>query len=168
MPFARGWERQLDLELNAVLYDPQLDARSYRSWIERNAVRWVAVPNVALDDGGSVEAALIRSGAVDAWLTPVWRNGDWVLYEVAAPSPIVDPPAELVSEGADDVTIDVPAVASFTVRYRFAGDMSVSPAGCVEATADGWTRISVPAAGRYRLRVDPDSVVSDGDVCADA
>lgn len=52
VPVARGWERQVDLERNPELYDAGLTAAVYLDWVDRNAVRWIAVPDVDLDDGG--------------------------------------------------------------------------------------------------------------------
>ncbi|HWJ50474.1 MAG TPA: hypothetical protein VNR42_05605, partial [Solirubrobacteraceae bacterium] len=42
---ARGWERQLDIADNPIFYDRRLSASSYERWLQRNAVRYVAVPD---------------------------------------------------------------------------------------------------------------------------
>ena len=60
LPFARGWERQTDLERNKVLYEPDLDGATYHQWLLDNAVRWIALPDVALDDGGRPEGELLE------------------------------------------------------------------------------------------------------------
>jgi hypothetical protein len=150
VPFARGWERQLDLERNAVLYDPDLTVEQYRAWLHENAVRWIAIPDVDLDEGGNPEAALIRSGAVDPWLEPVWSNVDWVLYEVVGYQPIVDPPAMLVAERPDAIVLTTPGPATVTVRYTATEGAGISPAGCV-AVDDEWMRLTLPAAGTYTI-----------------
>jgi hypothetical protein len=42
---ARGWERQLDRERNALFYDDEpLTPQRYATWLRRNAVAYVAVP----------------------------------------------------------------------------------------------------------------------------
>ena len=62
IPIARGWWRQLDMEYNPLFYDGTLDAATYREWLDREAVSYVAVPHGELDDAGVDEAALIAGG----------------------------------------------------------------------------------------------------------
>src|SRR5439155_21434515 len=45
-PLARGWERQLDRDRNALFYDGRLTAARLRRWLDAGAVRWIALPNV--------------------------------------------------------------------------------------------------------------------------
>ncbi len=165
LPFARGWERQVDLERNPELYEPGLTAARYRDWLDRNAVRWIAVPDVELDEGGGPEAELLASGALHGHVRQVWSNANWTLYEVVAARPIVDPPARLLVQRADEIVVATDGPASVTVRYTFVADLSVSPSGCVAAGDDGWTVLTVHRAGVYVLRVDPSSLVAGGDVC---
>ena len=50
VPLARGWQRQLDREANALFYgDRPLNAARYLAWLRANAVRWVALPDAPLD-----------------------------------------------------------------------------------------------------------------------
>src|SRR3954447_8477068 len=46
VPLARGWERQLDRKVNRVFYEGTLTPERYRAWLDDNAVRWVALPDV--------------------------------------------------------------------------------------------------------------------------
>jgi hypothetical protein len=58
---ARGWERQLDREHNALFYDSgALTAASYRAWLLDAAVAYVALPDAPLDYSASSEARLLR------------------------------------------------------------------------------------------------------------
>ena len=60
-PLARGWERQLDVKLNGLFYhDGALTPASYRAWLDRLAVRYVALPGVKLDPSGAREGALVE------------------------------------------------------------------------------------------------------------
>lgn len=168
VPFARGWERQLDLERNAVLYDDDLTVETYRAWLDDNAVRWVAIPDVDLDEGGSPEAEVIRSGAADAWLQHVWSDENWVLYEVLGYQPIVDPPAVLVAERADSLVVSTPRRARVTVRYTAVDGVDIAPDGCVH-DENGWLRLTLPEAGTYTVGVDVGTILP-GDAettCAD-
>ncbi len=99
VPYIRGWERQIDLSRNAVLYNPALTADQLHEWTLLNAVRWVALPDAPLDRGGQPEADVLnhvggRTGPID-WLELVWQTEDWRLYEVLDYQPIVDGPAAL-------------------------------------------------------------------------
>ena len=38
---ARGWERQLDLDRNAILYDDELNHADYAQWLHDNAARFL-------------------------------------------------------------------------------------------------------------------------------
>ena len=68
VPYARGWERQVDLARNEELYEfdsDQLTIEDYHAWLHRNAVRWIARPDVALDEGGVAEAEIVdQEGSV--------------------------------------------------------------------------------------------------------
>ena len=52
IPIARGWERQLDRKLNPLFYTPTLGAAKYHRWLDRLAVRYVAVSDGPLDYAG--------------------------------------------------------------------------------------------------------------------
>jgi len=63
VPLARGWERQLDRERNALFYDGRpLTAARYRSWLDDNAVRFVALADAPVDYSAEREAQLLRDG----------------------------------------------------------------------------------------------------------
>ena len=81
---ARGWETQLD-----VKYNPLFRARRTRSTPRalprvagREGVRYVALPDVALDPTARAEAKLIRRGL--PFLRPVFRDRHWEVFEVRA------------------------------------------------------------------------------------
>lgn len=166
VPYIRGWERQIDLSRNAVLYDPALTSDEYHDWVHRNGVRWIAIPDAPLDRGGQPEADVLngsggRTGRVD-WLTLVWQNDQWRLYEVADRRPIVDAPATLESQTPDEIVISVVEAATVTVRYRFTSDAVVSGTATLSATTDGWMLVSLPARGSYTISVPQDSIVPVG------
>jgi hypothetical protein len=162
VPYARGWERQVDLERNEVLYDDDLSLSEYHGWLHDNAVRWIAVADVALDEGGRRENALIeREGTAHdiPWLRRVWSNGDWRLYEVLDYRPIVDPPAELVHQEVDRfiVAIDEPAVV--TIRFEHTDALVVDGSACIEPDQSGAIIAHFPAAGTYEFGIDPGSAL---------
>jgi hypothetical protein len=59
---ARGWERQLDTERNALFYEPSvpLTAARYRAWLSEQAISYVALADAPLDYSASAEARLLR------------------------------------------------------------------------------------------------------------
>jgi hypothetical protein len=154
VPLARGWERQLDLEVNPLFYGDQTDAppltaTRYRAWLDRMAVRWVAVPDVRLDYSAQDEAQLVARGL--PYLRSVWRSAHWRLYEVTDPKSLADPPARVLHTDTDSLTLAVPRPATVELRVRWtpywaitAGDACVAPDG-------DWTQLRVRRAGTIRL-----------------
>ena len=59
VPYARGWERQIDLARNEPLYDAALTVEQYHAWLLANGVRWIAIADVTLDQAGMIEEHLI-------------------------------------------------------------------------------------------------------------
>lgn len=170
VPSARGWERQLDLDRNPELYDPDLDLDDYRTWLDHNAVRWIAVPDVAIDEGGLAEWKLLeheRHGTDIAWLTKVWANTHWTLYEIDGYQPIVDPPATLIRQGTDDLVITTPSPATITIRYTYTDALTINGTSCLEPSDDGWTIAHLTTAGTHRITIDPDETIDPGaaDAC---
>ena len=157
MPFARGWERQVDLARNAPLYAQDLTVVQYRAWLRDNGVRWIAVADAPLDHAGAIEQRLIDGSDPDQipWLRPVWSNDDWRLFEVDRYTPIVERPAELVEQGTDSLVVHTDRPATVTIRYRYSEYLTVDGSACVEPDEQGWIVAHLPAAGEYRLTVDP-------------
>jgi len=166
VPLARGWERQLDREVNALFYgDAPLTPGRYRAWLERMAVRWVAVPDVPLDYSAKREARLVARGL--PYLRLAWRGAHWRLYEVADPAPLADPPASVLHVGTDDLTLAVPRLAILRLRVRWTPYWTVVAGNaCVEPDG-GWTRLRVRAPGTIRLavRFAPFEIGSDAARC---
>lgn len=81
-PLARGWLRQLESDDFELFTDGELEPASYRAWLERNHVTYVAVPDADLDFLAEDEAALIERGL--RFLVPVWSGEHWRLYRFAA------------------------------------------------------------------------------------
>ena len=79
-PLARGWLRQVDTELNGpTLYSAAPTAANYRTFLDANAVEYVAIPDARLSAFGRREAEAIRGFS---YLQPVWSGAHWTLYAV--------------------------------------------------------------------------------------
>ncbi|MFT4289506.1 MFS transporter [Nocardioides sp.] len=163
---ARGWNRQTDAERNPLFYDSDvpLTADSYRTWLDRWAVHYVVLSPGRPDDAAVEEAALVSGGL--PYLTPVWSNASWQLYEVTDPTPIVAPPARVLTLGDDEVTLEIPSAGSVLVRIPAspwltlvdaAGDPLPIERGCLSVRADpgppedDWVVVVAPSAGVYRI-----------------
>lgn len=169
---ARGWNRQADVKLNPMFYgDGTLDVATYRTWLDRWAVRYVVVAPGSADIGGGRERALLETDL--PYLTEVWHNHDWTLYQVADPQPLVSPPAQLVKFDAAELVVNLPAPATVTVRVPWSRWLTLvddeghpikvsdhaadAPDGCIaemhEPTVPetDWVELKAPRAGLYRI-----------------
>ncbi|MEV0899328.1 hypothetical protein [Actinoplanes sp. NPDC049802] len=157
VPLARGWLRQADIDRNPLFFTTvpgaagtgvALTADSYRAWLDEEAVQFVAVPDVELAWPGRTEARMVTDGL--PYLSLIWSDAHWRLYAVADPRPIVAAPATLTSQNAVAIVFDAPVAGDVAVRVRH--HRSLTASGGATVTADGeWTRVRVPAAGRYTL-----------------
>jgi hypothetical protein len=69
---------------------------------------------------------------------------------VADPQPIVPAPATMVEQTAAGITFDVPAATDLTLRVHYYRWLTASGGASVRSEGE-WTRVHVPAAGRYTL-----------------
>ncbi len=152
-PLARGWERQLDTANNSIFYVAgKLNASSYRTWLFTNGVRFVALPDVALDYAAKAEARLVRHGVPG--LTLVWHSAHWRVYSVAGAPGIVSGPARLVSEDGAQVVLTATRPGSIVVRERYVPAWHVTQGNAsVSAARGGWLRVRVNRPGRVELRI---------------
>ena len=149
---ARGWERQLDTRYDGLFYRSTLAAPAYRSWLDQNAVSYVALPDVPLDSAGEQEQRLIATGP--PYLAEVWHSNHWRLFAVRGGTPLAQPPALLSGVGPDSFTLFAPRPGAFTVRVRFTPYWTVQRGrGSVRSAPDGWTEVDVRRAGVLRVDI---------------
>ncbi|HSJ17855.1 MAG TPA: hypothetical protein VK920_07165 [Solirubrobacterales bacterium] len=151
---ARGWLGQLDRARNGVFYDGRLTHERYRSWLRRNGVRYVALPDAPLQPTARRERRLIRDEP--AYLQPRWSSAHWSVYEVADPLPLVRSEyghARLLSLSPDSFTLEVERPGTFTVLARPSPYWELDRGdGCVGR--DGrWTSVTVRRPGRVKAEV---------------
>ncbi len=159
VPIARGWERQLDTADNPLFYTQgALTPASYRAWLLRNGVRYVAVPDVALDYAGVAEAKLIQQGVPG--LVAAWHDAGWQIYHVLGSSGIVQGPARLVALDGHGITIDASAPGSVTIRVHYSTSWTiVNGDGCVAPGPGDATLVRTLEPGP--LKIAPELVHSD-------
>jgi hypothetical protein len=149
---ARGWERQLDVGRNTLFYAGPLTPATYRRWLDDNAVRFVAVPDAALDPSAKAEARLVLSGS-QPWLRPVWRGRHWRVFEVARARPVARGAGAVATRlGVDEVALQAPRAGVVTVAVRFTPYWRLAGGrGCVERAPGDRTRLRLTRGGDVRL-----------------
>lgn len=145
---ARGWNTQLDMERGRLFYDSTLSATTYRHWLDRWAVGYVAVSDAEPDRYGAAEARLVRDGL--AWLKPVWSDTHWRLYRVRDAVPLVPAPAEVVSASGAYLVVHMPEPGSVTVRVAYSPWLHSDNGGRLRQQGE-FTRLTVDEPGFYQL-----------------
>ena len=145
---ARGWERQADREVNPLFYT-ELSPDEYHEWLLDRAVRWVALPDVPLDNGGELEAELLANEY--DWLTVVWEGEHWTVWEVSDATEILSAPAELVHLGYDNILLRSAEVGTATLRIRYMPYWTVEGPATISSTEDGLTEINFLHPGEVKL-----------------
>ncbi|EDY47852.1 hypothetical protein [Streptomyces clavuligerus] len=122
---ARGWNRQADMERNAIFYDKEnpLTAVDYRAWLERWAVRYVVLPEGTPDVGAEREAELVQGGL--PYLERIWGDANWQLFKVRDPVPMADPPATVEQATAGEVRIRVAQEGRVRIRIPYSPWLSL-------------------------------------------
>ena len=152
IPLARGWVTQLDRKYNA-LFRPggtPLSAARYRAWLDREGVRYVALPDVALDPTGRGEARIIRSRP--SFLRLVHRDRHWSIYEVLGTPGLSDGVGQVTRIAAQSFQLRVRRPGFTLVRIRYTPYWRVAKGrGCVLRARDGWTLVYALRAGTLRV-----------------
>ncbi|MBV9096802.1 MAG: hypothetical protein JO079_01980, partial [Frankiaceae bacterium] len=164
---ARGWERQVDIEHNAVLYRPNLNWSDYYDWLHDNAVHWVALPDVALDASETGEKRLL-TGRTAPYLTPVWHDAHWKLWAVSDPTSLVSGPATLTALDVSGFTLHATGPGTATVLLRWTRSWRVTSGNaCVAPTPDGWTAVTLFGPGDVTVNavVSPGTLVGGSASC---
>jgi hypothetical protein len=153
LTLARGWERQTDEARNSIFYGrSSLTAATYRTFLRRNAVGFVAVPiGVGLDYGSTHEASLIATGL--PYLREIWSDSHWRLYAVTDPTRLVTGTASVVATSDTGLTIEAAVPGRYVVRMRWSPYLVVAGAQ-LRRTNYRFVAITVPRAGEYRIHAE--------------
>lgn len=154
---ARGWDRPADRGNNPLFYQPgALTPDTYRQWLDRLAVGWVAVPSGRHDFAARAEAELLAQPV--PYLKLTWSSADWSLFRVVNAQPLASG-ASVVKVDASDIVLRTPAPASTVMlRVRYSPYLAtVDPTtgdavpSCVSSTDDGLTQLFIPSAGEVSV-----------------
>ncbi len=143
---ARGWEKQLEERYDSPLLGSGLTAAGYRAWLRREAIAYVALPDVPLDPSSAREGALIRGGL--AYLKPVWASRHWRVFAVGEATPLLEGAGRVSALGSDTFAVFADAPGRLLVRVHYTRYFTaVSGRGCVAGAPGGWTEVRARARG---------------------
>jgi len=143
---ARGWEKQLEERYDGPLLSAGLQASAYRRWLAREAVAYVALPDVPLDPSSAREGRIVRSHP--PYLREVWRNAHWRVYSVLGAVALLSGPGHLTSLGHDSFTVYANTPGRFVVRVHYTPYWTlVHGRGCVGSAPGGWTAVTLEQRG---------------------
>jgi hypothetical protein len=147
LPIARGWERQVDRDRNALFYEGELTPARYRDWLAENAIAYVALPlGIPFDASGEEEQRMVATGdlpflrEVDAGLD------DWRIFAVDPPARLASGPGRVTRIAPDGFTVRFDRPGATVVRVRFTRWWDPS-SGCVAGAPGDWTRVERDSAG---------------------
>lgn len=146
---ARGWETQDDDRLNKPIVTPGLTADAYKSWLDDNAVGYVALPATTLIK--AVPEYLFVTRDTPDYLTPIWTSKDWTLFRVQGSQPIVPAPATVVSATQAKLTVDMPCACSITIRVHYSTHLRSTGSAKVRDNGSKWVTLTTPRPGTYEL-----------------
>jgi hypothetical protein len=157
IPLARGWMTQLDQLYNPLFFDGTLDAGTYRRWLHKNAVQYVAVAEGAPASAGAAEREIVREGL--PYLKVIWASRFWTLYRFQGATPVVARPAADIEQSATSVGFRAPASGSYEVRLRWSRWLTLSGRDACMRPDGSWLSVDVARPGMYRVgsAVDPGS-----------
>ncbi|MBV8160463.1 MAG: hypothetical protein JO265_06030 [Acidimicrobiia bacterium] len=151
VPLARGWERQLDTAYNPIFYTPgALTPSTYEAWLLDNGVRYVALPDTALDFAGQAEGRLIAAGV--AGLGAPQQLGPWRVYPVTGSTGLVQGPGVVTHLDGTRVGLHLTAPGTVVLRVRYDPRWAiVSDTACLAPGPNGWTAVTSERPGDVRL-----------------
>ena len=149
---ARGWQTQIDRELNPEFYDGKLTSEAFRQWLQRDSVAFVALPLAAVQDKSQDEALIVKSSP--SYLREVWSDANWIVYRVAGAQPLADNGAQLLDVQPESLTVQLTNAGATVVKFRYTDMYEVTGGdACISATPEGWIRIDATTPSTIRLQI---------------
>ncbi len=147
---ARGWERQLDIRYDPLFFGATLTPSAYEAWLRRDAVSYVALPDVRLDGSSDEEAALIRNGL--PYLREVLSSAHWRVFAVLDSTPLASGRGVLTALGHDSFTLRFASAGRSIVRVHYTRYWTmIRGAACVAPAPGGWTAVTARKPGLVRV-----------------
>jgi hypothetical protein len=147
---ARGWETQLDERFNPLFYTSQLTAEKYRNWLIANGVRFVALPDVALERWGRRELKLLRNPP--PYLRLAWHNAHWRVFAVEGSKPLLRGAGRLLRMTTGEVAVRVLAPGPIQIQVHYTRFLHPTGPACLSDGPGGWTILKASAPGEVDIR----------------
>lgn len=155
IPLARGWFRQDDHPIAALLYR-RFTPVEYVAWLHRLGVAYVVLTNAPPDHSSRREAKLVRSGR--AGLTRVFARRGISIYTVPRPQAIVTGPGRpaVLALRESRLRVRVTRGGTYRVAVRWSPYWHAST-GCLMRAPGGLLRLHTRAAATVRIAFDVDA-----------
>jgi hypothetical protein len=155
IPLARGWFRQDDFPLDALLYR-RLSPAAYLRWLRELGVAYVVLTDAPPDYSSRREARLVRNGR--ARLRRVFTTRTISIYAVPNPRPVVTGPGRprLLALHHSRLIVRVTRSGSYRIAVRWSPYWRAS-SGCLGRTGDGMLRLRAAAATTVSISFDVDA-----------
>jgi hypothetical protein len=152
IPLVRGWFRQDDEPISALLYRP-FTAEEYRAWLRRLGVAYVVLTDAPPDHSSRREANLVGSG--EAGLKRVFTTPHVSIYAVPHPQAIVTGPGRpaLLSLRDSRLAVHVSRGGTYHIAVRWSHYWRAST-GCLERGRDGMLQLRTATAGTVQIGFD--------------
>jgi hypothetical protein len=154
IPLVRGWFRQDDEPVSALLYRP-FTAAEYVAWLHQFGVAYVVLTDAPPDHSSRREARLVRSG--DAGLRPVFTTPHVSIYAVPHPRTIVTGPGRpaLLALRGSRLAVHVSRGGNYRIAVRWSHYWHAST-GCLARGRDGMLQLQTATAATVRISFDVD------------
>jgi hypothetical protein len=154
IPLVRGWFRQDDEPVSALLYRP-FTANEYDAWLRRLGVAYVVLTDAPSDHSSRREAALVRSG--HAGLKQVFTTRHVSIYAVPHPHPIVTGPGRPALLALRDswLAVRLSRGGTYRIAVRWSHYWHAST-GCLARSHDGMLQLQTATAATVRIAFDVD------------
>ena len=155
IPLVRGWFRQDDFPLAALLYR-RISPTAYVRWLRKLGVAYVVLTRTPPDYSSRREAALVRSGRVG--LSLVFATSKISIYAVPRARSIVTGPGhpKVLALRQSRLVVRVTRGGTYRVAVRWSPYWRAST-GCLTRTSDGMVRLQTHAAATVRIAFDVDA-----------
>ncbi len=155
IPLARGWFRQDDFPLDALLYR-RLSPAAYLRWLRELAVAYVVLTRSPPDYSSRREARLVRSGR--AGLRLVFSTRTISIYAVPRPRPLVTGPdgPTVLALTREAIVVHLSRPGEYRIATRWSPYWSAS-SGCLTRSANGLLLLRARAAATVRISFDVDT-----------
>jgi hypothetical protein len=153
IPLVRGWFRQDDRPVAALLYRPRYTPAQYVAWLRRLGAQYVVLTESPPDYSSRREAKLVRSG--DTGLRKVFASREISIYAVPRPQPIVTGPGRptVLALRESRLLLHVSRGGTYRVAVRWSPYWHAST-GCLARDGSGMVRLQTRTAATVRIAFD--------------